>query len=470
MPFWARRVPQECPPEVESLIARCMVEDPSARPSAKELVEALSALPASLVLDGDRLKVTATSTSTGSLAATIAALMGEGGSGSRDQGSSLGLKLRSAERGNNALDRASASSPLPQQGGAAQPGFGSEFGSAKGGSSDQTEEVAPPHDLAASSSAPPGLPAPCQAAGEVAPPCASGESQAASVHSAGNAEPPCGALPASAHVPARVRGGAVGGEHPAHSLGRDLRQPAGGDVQLTELRHGPLCDSAYTTAEQCEACGERGQDGASQTLALVNGDAAHPFFEAPMSAAPRVPGSAVAQQAADHVAARRRPPPPRIVSPFAAPADRPETPCNVKPPAGLAQGVFTHAMIPLNYHVFLAACFNAKAAGFGLPAVFGLTRKMNPEVPGHADYGPGDNNSLGAERLITLLAKNRMAGLLCSGRAAHCFLVEVCMADVVSCTGSASGAHGQRRGGPGRKLGGASRHRSCQEKAAAACA
>lgn len=329
---------------MESLIARCMVEDPSARPTAKELVEALSALPAALVLDGDRLKVTATSTSTGSLAATIAALMGEAGGGSQDQGSGLGLRLRSAERGNNALDRASASSPLPQQGGAAQPGFGSEFGSAKGGGSDWTEEAAPPHDLAASSSAPPGLPAPCQAAGEVAPPCGNDESRAASRFSAGNAEPPCGT---SVNVPAHVRGGAVGGEHPAHSLDRDLRQPAGGDVQLTELRRGSLCDSAYTTAEQCEACGERGQDGASQTLALANGDAAHPPVEAPLSAAPHVPDSMVAQQASGHVAARRRPPPPRIMSPFAAPADRPETPCDVKPAAGLAQGVFTHGMISL---------------------------------------------------------------------------------------------------------------------------
>lgn len=39
------RVPEECPPEVDALISRCMAADPAARPSAKDIHEALLAIP-----------------------------------------------------------------------------------------------------------------------------------------------------------------------------------------------------------------------------------------------------------------------------------------------------------------------------------------------------------------------------------------------------------------------------------------
>ena len=38
------RVPEDCPQEVADLCEQCMAEDPTARPSARELVERLTAL------------------------------------------------------------------------------------------------------------------------------------------------------------------------------------------------------------------------------------------------------------------------------------------------------------------------------------------------------------------------------------------------------------------------------------------
>ena len=43
-----RRVPEECPDDVEAMIARCLDNDPAARPSARELVQFMVALPAQL--------------------------------------------------------------------------------------------------------------------------------------------------------------------------------------------------------------------------------------------------------------------------------------------------------------------------------------------------------------------------------------------------------------------------------------
>lgn len=39
------RVPEECPAEVQELVVRCMAADPSTRPSAKQIHEALLAVP-----------------------------------------------------------------------------------------------------------------------------------------------------------------------------------------------------------------------------------------------------------------------------------------------------------------------------------------------------------------------------------------------------------------------------------------
>lgn len=48
---WSR-VPEECPDDVEAMIARCLDNDPANRPSARELVEFMVALPAQLSRDG----------------------------------------------------------------------------------------------------------------------------------------------------------------------------------------------------------------------------------------------------------------------------------------------------------------------------------------------------------------------------------------------------------------------------------
>ncbi|KAL4447629.1 hypothetical protein ABPG75_004848 [Micractinium tetrahymenae] len=39
------RIPEECPPELDAIISRCLAADPAARPSAKELVQLLERLP-----------------------------------------------------------------------------------------------------------------------------------------------------------------------------------------------------------------------------------------------------------------------------------------------------------------------------------------------------------------------------------------------------------------------------------------
>lgn len=46
-------MPEECPDDVEAMIARCLDNDPAARPSARELVQFMVALPAQLSRDPD---------------------------------------------------------------------------------------------------------------------------------------------------------------------------------------------------------------------------------------------------------------------------------------------------------------------------------------------------------------------------------------------------------------------------------
>lgn len=50
------RVPEECPADVEAIIARCLDSDPDKRPSARELVEFMVGLPQSLSLNGTGLE------------------------------------------------------------------------------------------------------------------------------------------------------------------------------------------------------------------------------------------------------------------------------------------------------------------------------------------------------------------------------------------------------------------------------
>ena len=45
------RSPEECPADVEAIIARCLDNDPDERPSARELVEFMVHLPQQLSLD-----------------------------------------------------------------------------------------------------------------------------------------------------------------------------------------------------------------------------------------------------------------------------------------------------------------------------------------------------------------------------------------------------------------------------------
>lgn len=42
------RVPEECPADVEAMIARCLDNDPDNRPSAREMVDFMVELPATL--------------------------------------------------------------------------------------------------------------------------------------------------------------------------------------------------------------------------------------------------------------------------------------------------------------------------------------------------------------------------------------------------------------------------------------
>ncbi len=49
---FACRVPEECPADVENIIARCLDSDPDKRPSARELVEFMVQLPQQFSLDG----------------------------------------------------------------------------------------------------------------------------------------------------------------------------------------------------------------------------------------------------------------------------------------------------------------------------------------------------------------------------------------------------------------------------------
>ncbi len=43
--WYGCRVPEECPADVEAMIARCLDNDPDARPSARELVDFMVELP-----------------------------------------------------------------------------------------------------------------------------------------------------------------------------------------------------------------------------------------------------------------------------------------------------------------------------------------------------------------------------------------------------------------------------------------
>jgi len=49
-------VPEECPADVEAMIARCLDSNPDKRPSARELVEFMVQLPQQFSMDGSAIE------------------------------------------------------------------------------------------------------------------------------------------------------------------------------------------------------------------------------------------------------------------------------------------------------------------------------------------------------------------------------------------------------------------------------
>ena len=107
-------MPEECPLAVEALIAACVAEDPATRPSAKQLVAALAALPAPLVLGADGRLAPPAAAAAALPAASAGDVRFASGGAAPEQAARRGAP--GPHDGGVGLDRVTVSMPLPRGG------------------------------------------------------------------------------------------------------------------------------------------------------------------------------------------------------------------------------------------------------------------------------------------------------------------------------------------------------------------
>ena len=347
-------MPEECPLAVEALIAACVAEDPATRPSAKQLVAALAALPAPLVLGADGRLAPPAAAAAALPAASAGDVRFASGGAAPEQAARRGAP--GPHDGGVGLDRVTVSMPLPRGGPPAGAGPWSDQGPgvrgrgaapAAGGAA--AEALA--GSDAASASAPAGVlplvpaadPTLFDTASPPRPAAAAAAPQAAAgVRDSGAAE---GAAPGAAEA-AHVRGDADNSQH-ATAHGNPLQTasaqppsgkgagalPAGGRKPSSP----GVAAAAATAAAVATATHDDGQQGVQPDSA---GTGAPAGASAPPPASSPAPDPAAATGGAmGQAAAPRRQPPQRIVSLFAAPAG----PCG-EPDTGALGDDAAHAL------------------------------------------------------------------------------------------------------------------------------
>ena len=370
------RVPQECPPEVEALIAACLAEDPAARPSAKDLVGLLSAIPASLVLKDD--KPTATSPSG-------AASLGEG---SEKSVQGLGIADLVGRGVDGGFDRLSASAPVLRSGGNDPVNAALDAAVCSAEVSAAAPAPRSPAGLSASISAPPGMRAPsAERAGPTLGIISSADGpEAASSASSDQirTDPTAGA---GAEQAERMRVGAVGGSS---------------QFGAAAPRRRALCDSAYGSADEQGGCAAA---------------AADPGGECGARGAPCAPADAPDQaRLPDQAPAARRRAPPRVLSPFAepggapGPAEPPGHMAAVPAPAACDQAAgAAHEQAPPARRRAPPRVPSQFAEPAGAPQLPGPALQLAPAAPGAGSSGTGPSEA-GAAVTVASTAAEPEAG------------------------------------------------------------